>query len=75
MMDASREDDAGTDYTVQASIVVWASGTGASASGWMAGAWGYELTFALGAALSVLGPLLAMQIRPPGADHPERAPT
>lgn len=65
MMDASREDDAGTDYTVQASIVVFASLGGASLSGWLAGALGYPLTFALGAALSVLGPGLAAVIRPP----------
>jgi predicted MFS family arabinose efflux permease len=59
MMDASRLEDAGTDYTLQASIVVAASAVGAAASGFAGSALGYAPTFFLGSALAVAAPLLA----------------
>ncbi len=59
MMDASRPDQAATDYTVQASIVVFASGGAAALSGFAAEALGYVGLFHAGAALAVLAPLLA----------------
>lgn len=59
MMDASRSEDAATDYTLQASIVVFASGAGSALSGFGATALGYAGLFALGAGLALLAPLLA----------------
>ena len=59
MMDASRPDRAATDYTLQASLVVLASGLGSAASGFIAAELDYTATFALGATLALLGPLLA----------------
>ena len=58
MMDASRVEHAGTDYTIQASIVVFASMGAASVSGYGAAALGYPGLFAMGAALALLAPLL-----------------
>lgn len=59
MMDASRSEHGATDYTLQASIVVLASGAASALSGFAAEALGYDGLFALGAALSLLGPGLA----------------
>ena len=59
MMDASRPARAGTDYTVQASIVVLASGATTALSGYVAEAIGYSALFALGAVLALAGPGLA----------------
>lgn len=59
MMDACRTESAGTDYTLQASIVVIASLGAATLSGVVAEAIGYPALFRLGAALALLGPLLA----------------
>jgi len=59
MMDASREEHAGTDYTVQASIVVAAGGAGTAVSGFVAQSIGYPALFAIGACLALAGPLLA----------------
>lgn len=59
MMDASRRSRAGTDYTVQASVVVLASGAAAAMSGYVAESIGYAQLFVLGAALALLGPALA----------------
>lgn len=59
MMDASRTEHGATDYTLQASIVVIASGAASALSGFGAKAFGYDGLFALGAGLSVLAPLLA----------------
>lgn len=58
MMDASRVEHAGTDYTIQASLVVFASMGAASVSGYGAAALGYPGLFALGAALALLAPVL-----------------
>ncbi len=59
MMDASRSEHAATDYTVQASIVVLASGVASALSGFGAKAFGYDGLFALGSVLSLLAPALA----------------
>lgn len=59
MMDASRPERAGTDYTVQASIVVFASGAASALSGLVAEAIGYSALFVLGATLALAGPALA----------------
>lgn len=63
MMDACRAELAATDYTLQASLVVVATGIGASASGVIAGAVGYAGTFALAAALSLAAALLVESLR------------
>jgi RhtX/FptX family siderophore transporter len=55
MMDMCREETAGTDYTVQASVVVLATGAAATLSGFVAGRLGYPAHFALSAGLSALG--------------------
>lgn len=52
MMDRCRRAHAGTDYTLQASVVVLASGGAAVAGGLIAQALGYATTFVLGAAVS-----------------------
>jgi PAT family beta-lactamase induction signal transducer AmpG len=71
MMDASRPGHAGTDYTVQASIVVFSSGVGAAVSGLIAGSFGYPSLYVLAAAAALAGPALAalptMMTRPAAA--------
>lgn len=54
MMDACGERNRATDYTVQACIVVFATGAGASASGFVADALGYMPYFAVGAIASII---------------------
>lgn len=51
MMDTCRPGHAGTDYTVQASVVVIAQGIGAATSGFVAAALGWPAFFLLSAAL------------------------
>jgi predicted MFS family arabinose efflux permease len=58
MMEASRPTDAATDYTLQASVVVLASGLGTALSGVVAAQLGYFGTFLTGAALALLAPLV-----------------
>lgn len=60
MMDAARPQTAGTDYTVQASVVVLATGVGATLSGFSAEALGYAGHFLLAAGLCVLGVIPAI---------------
>jgi MFS family permease len=55
MMDRSRSESAGTDYTVQASVVVIASGGAAALSGVVAASLGYALHFALSMGLGLIG--------------------
>lgn len=64
MMDFCRPEDSGTDYTVQASIVVIATGIGAALSGVSAKAIGYGPHFLAAAALSALGVLAVVLYRP-----------
>jgi hypothetical protein len=59
MMDWSRKEAAATDYTVQASAVVIATGAATAASGFSAQALGYAGHFALSGALSLIGAMLA----------------
>ncbi|MDC3954190.1 MFS transporter [Polyangium jinanense] len=54
MMNSCRPEHAGADYTVQASVVVAASGLAAAASGFSAKALGYAGHFTLAAALAAL---------------------
>ncbi|MBZ5713554.1 MFS transporter [Nannocystis pusilla] len=60
MMDASRPRTAGTDYTIQASVVVLATGVGASLSGFSAANFGYTDHFLIAAGMCVLGTLPAV---------------
>jgi MFS transporter, PAT family, beta-lactamase induction signal transducer AmpG len=60
MMERCRPEHAGTDYTVQASVVVIATGAAAAASGFSAQALGYSGHFLLAAALSAVGVLYVL---------------
>ncbi|MFP2907780.1 MFS transporter, partial [Pyxidicoccus sp. 3LFB2] len=74
MMDACRPGHAATDYTVQASLVVLATGAAAAVSGFSAAALGYSAHFALAAALCVAGTLYAaLTFHPPRTLSPEVA--
>jgi len=64
MMDFSRPTSAGTDYTVQASIVVIATGTATLLSGVSAHAIGYTGHFVVAALLSAIGTVVAIAYRP-----------
>ena len=59
MMDACRPAHGGSDYTLQASVVVLASGAAAGASGFVAASVGYGALFWLAAALVVVGAVVA----------------
>lgn len=61
MMDAARPETAGTDYTVQASVVVLTTGVAASLSGYSAEVLGYGPHFLVGAGLCLLGMLPAVR--------------
>jgi PAT family beta-lactamase induction signal transducer AmpG len=75
MMDACRPEHAATDYTVQASLVVLATGGAAAASGFSAAALGYSAHFALSAALCLAGTLYAaLTFHPPRTLSPGAAP-
>jgi predicted MFS family arabinose efflux permease len=75
MMDACRPEHAATDYTVQASVVVLATGGAAAVSGFSAAALGYSTHFALSAALCVAGTLYAaLTFHPPRTLSPGAAP-
>lgn len=65
MMDFSRTGSAGTDYTVQASLVVVSTGLAAALSGVSAHALGYAGHFVLAAAISVLALVLVARIEWP----------
>jgi hypothetical protein len=58
MMDATRRSSGASDYTAQASVVVVASGVGASLSGVLADVVGYELHFIDAGALCIVGTLV-----------------
>jgi MFS transporter, PAT family, beta-lactamase induction signal transducer AmpG len=64
MMDFCRPDEAGTDYTVQASVVVIASSAASVLSGVSAKAIGYGPHFLLAAGLSLVGVLVVLAYRP-----------
>lgn len=62
MMDVCGEAAAATEYTVQASVVVIATGTAATASGFLAKRIGYTGHFGASAALSALGLVYTMWV-------------
>jgi MFS family permease len=62
MMDFSRSEMAGTDYTVQASVVVISTGLAAALSGLSAQALGYAAHFAVAAAISVVSLVIVSRI-------------
>lgn len=64
MMDFCRPEEAGTDYTVQACIVVIGSGAATALSGLSAEQFGYASHFLLAAVLSLLGVMLVFAYRP-----------
>jgi MFS family permease len=64
MMDFSRPSSAGTDYTVQACIVVIATGAASMSSGVSAAAFGYAGHFLLAAMLSLVGTAMVWLYRP-----------
>lgn len=68
MMDASRPHAAGTDYTVQASIVVIATGAASMLSGVSAHALGYAAHFVVAATLSGLGTVAVIGYRARSAE-------
>jgi MFS family permease len=75
MMEACRTEHAASDYTVQASIVVWASILSAAASGFSAQTLGYTGHFVLSAILC-LGAVLyaALTFHPPEPSSSTRQP-
>lgn len=73
MMDRCREGSAASDYTVQASAVVIATGSAAALSGFSAQALGYELHFVIAAGLALAAVPLAAHLYPGGADAPAAA--
>jgi predicted MFS family arabinose efflux permease len=64
MMDCCRVDEAGTDYTVQASLVVIATGVSSALSGVSAGAIGYGAHFLAAAGVSLVGVIVVLVYRP-----------
>ncbi|GEL72948.1 MFS transporter [Myxococcus virescens] len=75
MMDACRPDHAATDYTVQASLVVLATGAAAALSGFSAQALGYAGHFTLAAFLCAAGTLYAaFSFHPLQSPNAEAAP-
>lgn len=72
MMEACRPEHAGTDYTVQASLVVIATGLAAAVSGFSAQALGYAGHFVLSAALCAVGTAyVLLTFHPPRPVAPE----
>lgn len=64
MMDRCRPEHAATDYTLQASLVVLASGLAAALGGLTAQGLGYGLNFVLGGVLSLLAVAVAWRGQP-----------
>jgi MFS transporter, PAT family, beta-lactamase induction signal transducer AmpG len=80
MMDATRSDSAGVEYTVQASVVVIASGIGNAVSGWSVEQVGYPLHFLIAGVLCVLGSVLMIPAygrwrMPPRTDDDHQQPS
>lgn len=67
MMDRCRPHAAGTDYTLQACVVVVATGAASALSGVTAARFGYVGHFALCAAIAALAPLVVPWLAPHGA--------
>lgn len=65
MMDKSRRETAGSDYTLQSSVYIIGHHVGIPAlSGFMADAWGYNSVFAIGAAVCLASVWLATKVVP-----------
>jgi len=64
MMDWCSHDSSATDYTVQASVVVIATGFATTLSGFSAGAFGYTGHFAIGTALTLAAVLVVVRVFP-----------
>ena len=64
MMDASREESAGTDYTIMASVVVLTVGLGQALSGYIVHALSYTALFATSTLTCLLGLLIIHLLRP-----------
>ncbi|MDY7230425.1 MFS transporter [Hyalangium rubrum] len=73
MMEECRPEHAGADYTVQASVVVIATGLSAAVSGFSAEAIGYSGHFLLAAALSAVGTAYVLFTFHPTRAHSLRA--
>ena len=76
MMDRCQEHSGGTDYTVQASVVVLSTGIAGSMSGFIAAKFGYLFHFWFGSTLNILGLLIiiALLARSATLDNPPRSP-
>lgn len=76
MMDRCQEHSGGTDYTVQASVVVLSTGIAGSMSGFVAAKFGYLFHFWFGSTLNILGLLIiiALLARSATLDNPPRSP-
>jgi PAT family beta-lactamase induction signal transducer AmpG len=75
MMDFCRIDEAGTDYTLQASVVVIATGIASVLSGVSAEAIGYGPHFLAAAGLSLGGVLVVLAYRPGAPDFALLSPS
>lgn len=64
MMDASREESAGTDYTIMASVVVLTVGLGQALSGYIVHATSYTTLFATSTIACLLGLLIIQLLKP-----------
>jgi predicted MFS family arabinose efflux permease len=69
MMSHCRAGHEGSDYTIQASIVVLATGIGAAVSGFLAEVLGYSLLFLVASGLAVMGALFAGSRVEPATTH------
>ena len=75
MMDGCRRECAATDYTVQASGVVIATGVASALSGFSAGLLGYTGHFLLATVLAAISVFLVLRLFPPESSHPAVAPS
>jgi PAT family beta-lactamase induction signal transducer AmpG len=69
MMQWCRDEARATDYTIQASLFVWASGLGELASGFLAARVGYAGHFSTAFVLSCLAPLAVYKLWPSPQPH------
>lgn len=74
MMDWTGAESAATDYTIQASVVVIATGAAASLSGFSAQRLGYGGHFVLAGGLAVLAPILVYALFPSSVRDPHSSP-
>ena len=65
MMDRCRPEHGGTDYTLQASLVVLATGAAGALGGALAQVVGYQATFVIGGVVCALAVVIAARVLPP----------